>query len=170
MYELIALFANQSTIFSLILSFIGCVILFQIRKRCIGKDIPDVWLHWYTPSDVKRFLDDLETKKKRWLYALSEVTVDVIFPVTYGLLAMLTLYYLIGHSQPHPIWLLYLPLVTVAADLLENVTVAWLALTHQTCASPRKLAWVTATSTFIKWRSCFLLLLALVYLLIRVCF
>lgn len=172
MYELVASFANQPTVIALILSFVGCVVIFQFRKCWLGKGItiPDLRLHWYTPSDIKSFLDALETDRRRNLYALSEVTVDIVFPATYGLLAMISLYCLIGDALPSFWWLLYLPLVTVGADLFENVTVAWLAVTHQKCLPPRKLAWVTATSTFIKWRSAGLLLVTLACLLVRTLF
>ena len=168
MFELVAPLANQPTVVALILSATVCVILFQLRKCWLGKGItiPDMRLHWYTPSDVKCFLDRLGTDKKRHLYAFSEVTVDVVFPITYGLLAMISLHCLIGDTLPNLAWLMYLPLVTAGADLLENVTVAWLAVTHQKDALPRKLAWVTATGTFIKWRSAGLLLLTLAGLVV----
>lgn len=169
MQELIAPLVNTSVVASLIVSFIVCQVLFQLRRRRIGDDIPDLWRQWYTPEKVHKFLDDLKAENNLNLYALSQVTLDVVFPITYGLLAAVTLYSLLGQSLPTFEFLLFLPLITVAADLLENATVAWLALTFEPCAPPRNLAWLTALSTFVKWRSLYLLLLVLAWLLIRAC-
>jgi hypothetical protein len=170
MQERIAPFVNTSVVARLIVSFIVCQVLFRLRRRRIGDDIPDLWRHWYTPQKVHQFLDDLKTDSNRNLYALSQVTLDVVFPITYGLLAAVTLYSLLGQSLPALEFLLYLPLITVAADLLENITVAWLAWTFQSCAPPRKLAWLTALGTLVKWWSFYLLLLVLLWLLARICF
>ena len=169
MQETIAPLVNTWAVASLIVSFAVCQVLFQLRRCRIGDDIPDLWRQWYTPERVHKFLDDLKTDSNRNLYALSQVTLDVVFPITYGLLAAVTLYRLLGQSLPTFEFLLFLPLITVAADLLENATVAWLALTFEPCAPPRNLAWLTALSTFVKWRSLYLLLLVLAWLLIRAC-
>ena len=169
MQETIAPLVNTSAVASLIVSFIVCQVLFQLRRCRIGDDIPDLWRKWYTPEKVHKFLNDLKAENNLNLYALSQVTLDVVFPITYGLLAAVTLYSLLGQSLPTFEFLLFLPLITVAADLLENATVAWLAWTFEPCAPPRNLAWLTALGTFVKWRSLYLLLLILVWLLLRSC-
>ena len=65
------------------------------------------------------------------------------FPLAYGLLFAILLVRL---SRRLPLFLL--PLATAAADVLENATVAVLALTYVGAPSP--LAWLAATFTLIK--------------------
>jgi hypothetical protein len=61
------------------------------------------------------------------LYAWSEITLDLVFPFLYGpLTAML----IVRLYSPRYAWLLLAPLVSVAADLTENFSIAYLAVMY----------------------------------------
>ena len=101
---------------------------------------------WYTPDEAAALLDDLDRldTNARIVYAASGLTVDTAFPIAYGLLLAILLFRLWPGGVP----LYLLPLAMAAADMLENVTVAALALSHVGAPSP--LAWLAAVFTLIK--------------------
>ena len=116
---------------------------------------------------MQKFLGGLEGKIRR-LYAISELTVDVVFPVCYSGLAIILMAVLMKISAGLAWqWLLYLPLLTAVADLSENVSVAFLALTFDQNDPPRKFAYVTAISSFVKGKSSYFVLAALAFLVVR---
>ena len=78
----------------------------------------------------------------RTLYAATGLTIDMAFPLAYGLLFAILLVRLFRA----PFFLL--PLATAAADVLENATVAALALGYAGAPSP--LAWPAAAFTLVK--------------------
>jgi len=66
-----------------------------------------------------------------------------VFPLVYG--ALFSALLLRVYPRPIAAWLVWIPLVTVAADLLENVTLAGLAWRFDGRASP--IAQVAAVAT-----------------------
>jgi len=99
---------------------------------------------WYTPTEAAALfeaLDRLDTNA-RAVYAATGLTIDMLFPVAYGLLFAIVLFRLFRA----PLW--SLPLALAAADALENATVAALALGYAGAPSP--LAWVAAGFTLVK--------------------
>lgn len=86
-------------------------------------------------------LDRLDANA-RAVYAATGLTIDMVFPVAYGLLFAILLFRLFVA----PLWLL--PLVLAAADALENATVTALALGYTGAPSP--LAWAAAAFTLAK--------------------
>ena len=68
----------------------------------------------------------------------------MVFPVAYGLLLAIRLFRLFRGRTP----LYLLPLAAAAADMLENMTVASLALSH--AGTPTPLAWLAASFTLVK--------------------
>jgi hypothetical protein len=115
----------------------------------------------YTPQDLLHALPSY-TPEARCLYALSEVTLDFVFPLLYsaflvGIMALLYRYAFPAASSLHK--LIYLPLGVLVADLLENTSLAWLLITYPPAITP--LAWVASIFSLLKW-----LLGALVLLLI----
>ena len=99
---------------------------------------------WYTPAEAAALFDALDRldAHAREVYAVTAVTVDMIFPVAYALLFAIVLV----HLFRAPLWTL--PLALAAADVLENATVAALALSHAGAPSP--IAWAAATLTLVK--------------------
>ncbi len=101
---------------------------------------------WYTPEEAAALFDALDRLDAgaRVVYATTALTVDMVFPVSYGLLFATLLFQLFRGGAP----LYLLPLALALADALENVTVAALALSHDGAPSP--LAWLAAVFTLIK--------------------
>ena len=99
---------------------------------------------WYTPADAAALFEALDRldANARAVYATTGLTIDMVFPVAYGLLFAILLVRLFRA----PFFLL--PLTTAAADVLENATVAALALGY--AGEPSPLAWLAATFTLIK--------------------
>ncbi len=101
---------------------------------------------WYTPGEAAALFDGLDRldASARLVYAATGLTIDMAFPVAYGLLLAILLFRLFRGGAP----LFLLPLAMAAADMLENMTVAGLALSH--AGSPSPLAWLAATFTLVK--------------------
>ena len=78
----------------------------------------------YSPKDVRQFFQAIGADGRR-LYAITELTLDVLFPLIYGSLfaALILRLYEGGVARS----LVLVPLVLIAADLAENVTVAIMA-------------------------------------------
>lgn len=131
-YDCLAKTANWWTIALALTLTVICIVGFNGRTLALrrqGKLGPKEKLldgrYWYTPADAGALLCKLGRDGRRF-YAVSEVTLDLIFPFAYGLSFALLLVRLWPRDQA---WLLLLPFVTVIADLLENFTLAFLAWT-----------------------------------------
>jgi len=123
---------------------VGCVAGLAWRQdRLGGLQLLDV-RGWYTPAEAAALFDALDRldAQARTVYAVTGLTVDMLFPVTYGLLFAILLIRLFRA----PLWTL--PLALAAADALENATVAALALGY--AGGPSPLAWAAATFTLVK--------------------
>ena len=101
---------------------------------------------WYTPAEAAALFDALDRLDGggRLVYAATGLTIDMVFPVAYGLLLAILLYRLFRGGLP----LYLLPLAVAAADMLENMTVAGLALSH--AGEPTPLTWLAAAFTLVK--------------------
>ena len=99
---------------------------------------------WYTPGEAAALFEALDRldAHARTVYAATGLTIDMVFPLAYGLLFAILLFRLFRA----PFFLL--PLATAAADMLENITVAVLALSH--VGAPAPLAWLAAAFTLVK--------------------
>jgi hypothetical protein len=110
---------------------------------------------FYNPTEVQQFFADLENIKTNIniasnglkLYALTQVTLDLIFPIAYGVLFTALIFILYQENPPQ--WLLWLPTLAIVADIGENFTLAFLAWTYADSSSP--LAWIAYIFTFTKW-------------------
>lgn len=116
----------------LVVLFILCTLGFQWRNRVIREiaghdvklfDIRDS----YTPDEAREMLKTIGERGRR-IYAITQLTLDLVFPFIYGGLFVITLYKLYGN----PGYLLLVPLITVVADLLENLLTSYLALSYRT--------------------------------------
>ena len=101
---------------------------------------------WYTPEEAAALFDALDRldASARVVYATTALTIDMVFPASYGLLFAILLFRLFRGAAP----LYLLPLALASADVLENVTVAVLALSHD--GAPSQLAWLAAVFTLVK--------------------
>ena len=101
---------------------------------------------WYTPAEAAALFDALNQLdgSARDVYAITALTIDMVFPASYGLLLAVLLLWLFRGGAP----LYLLPLTLASADVLENITVAALAFSYNGTATP--LAWLAAILTLIK--------------------
>ena len=101
---------------------------------------------WYTPGEAAALFDALDRldADARFIYAAAGLTIDMAFPVAYGLLLAILLVRLWRGGAPFYL----LPLAMAAADMLENLTVAALALSY--AGAPTPLAWPAAIFTLVK--------------------
>ena len=95
----------------------------------------------YTPEEEAAALFDALDANARLIYAATGLTIDVAFPLAYGLLFAVVLVRLFRAP------LFVLPLALAGADVLENLTVAALALGHAGAPSP--VAWLAAGFTLV---------------------
>ncbi|MDE0331152.1 MAG: hypothetical protein OXL41_04725 [Nitrospinae bacterium] len=99
---------------------------------------------WYTPAEAAALFETLDRLDAgaRTVYAATGLTIDMFFPLAYGLLFAILLFRLFRA----PLWML--PLALAAADALENAAVAALALSYAGAPSP--FAWLAAAFTPVK--------------------
>jgi hypothetical protein len=105
----------------------------------------------YTPAQAFELIGAL-TGPGRTLYALSEVTLDLLYPLVYtGLLAAL-LSWLAPPAFGSAAWVTWLqkvPRAVLLADYLENIGIVLLVLVYPT--QPAPLAWAISGVTIVKF-------------------
>ena len=139
-------YATWRTAVAASVGVVGCVAgLVWRNARLAGLELLDS-RGWYTPAEAAALFDALDRldTNARAVYATTALTIDMVFPVCYGVLFAVVLCRLYGSGPP-----LYLLAPAVAsADALENITIAALALSHDGAPSP--LAWAAAVFTLVK--------------------
>lgn len=139
--------ATWAVVSLLILVFFFCFQAFNWRTAKLGYEnqILDSRF-WYTPAEAQSFLMSLGSEGRN-LYALTQITLDVIFPITYGALFAALIVHL--YSALLAQRLLILPLGAAMADLGENFTTAYLAWSFT--GSQSSLVWLALVFTLIKF-------------------
>ncbi|MDX2045069.1 MAG: hypothetical protein SF097_27915 [Acidobacteriota bacterium] len=107
---------------------LACIAGFNWRRNQLKMESPDA-KQSYSPDDLYVFLSGIG-ESGRWLYAWTQVTLDVIYPVVYCLLFAVLLVVLYRGEKLR--CLVLLPMLTGIFDLLENFTTAYLAATFKT--------------------------------------
>lgn len=138
--------ATRRVVVPTVLVTLLCVAGFEWRDARLGcLELLDT-RQWYTPeqaADLFGALDRLNPRA-RAVYAWTEVSIDLIFPVAYGLLFALTLLRVFGDGRPYYL----LPLAAAATDVFENISIALLASTYD--GAPTAWARVAAVFTLLK--------------------
>ena len=138
--------ATRRVVIPTVLVVLLCVAGFEWRDaRLGGLELLDT-RQWYTPEQADSLfaaLDRLDPRA-RAVYAWTEVSIDLIFPVAYGLLFALLLLCLFKHGRPFYL----LPIAAAATDVFENISVALLASTYD--GAPTPWARVAAVFTLLK--------------------
>lgn len=123
-----------------------CVAGFQWRDARLDRlELLDT-RRWYTPdqaADLFGALDRLDSRA-RAVYVWTEVSIDMVFPVAYGLLFALLLLRLFEGGRRFYL----LPIAGAAADVFENLSIAVLASTYD--GAPTSWARVAAVFTLLK--------------------
>lgn len=132
--------ATWPVIALLFIAYVLCTQGFDARRAALGYGLRVLDVRFaYTPADVQHLFEALGAGG-RSLYALTEVTLDLVFPFVYGgLLAILVLNLF---SRERARYLVLVPVLGVVFDLLENITVALLAWTYAGGTSPA--AWAAS--------------------------
>ena len=105
----------------------------------------------YSPQELLRALPNYGLEARR-LYAISELTLDFLFPLLYNPFLIGTMALLYRRAFPVTSSLhkmVYLPLGVWLADLLENASLAWLLLVYPPAFLP--LAWAASIFSLVKW-------------------
>lgn len=115
------------------------------RRPLGGLELLDV-RQWYTPEQAAALFEALDRldANARAVYAWTEVSIDLVFPVAYGLLSALLLLCLFKDGRRYYL----LPIAGATADVLENLSIALLASTHD--GAPTSWASVAAVFTLLK--------------------
>ena len=138
--------ATRRVVFPTVLAALLCVTAFEWRDaRLGGLELLDT-RQWYTPEQADALFGALDRLDPcaRTVYALTEVSVDLIFPVAYGLLLALLLLRLFGDARPFYL----LPIAGAVADVCENISIALLAATY--AGAPSSWTRVAAVFTLLK--------------------
>ena len=134
--------ATRRVVIPTMLVALLCMAGFRWRDaRLDGLDLLDT-RQWYTPEQAAALfgaLDRLDSRA-RAVYAWTEVSIDMIFPVAYGLLFALLLLRLFGDGRPFYL----LPIVGAAVDVFENLSIALLASTYDGAPT----SWTTVAAIF----------------------
>lgn len=131
----------------LFILFILCAQGFEYRRSRLGFENQALdSRRWYSPAEARDFFQAIEERGQRVFYAATELTLDILFPIVYGPLFAILLIRV--YAPPNAKNFVLVPLLGAAADLLENVTVAYLAL--QFDGQPSSLARVATVFTAAK--------------------
>jgi hypothetical protein len=87
-------------------------------------------------------------------YAITEVTLDLIFPISYGL--FLAIFIVQVFPEDLAKYLVFVPLLASLCDLIENISLAWMAWNFKTS---EKIPGLLAELTFVFTKMKFVLLI-----------
>ena len=142
----------------LVVVLLLCISVFKWRTNKLMLGAENALLDsrfWYIPTDVQSFFAYINRNIGREglnLYALTQITLDIIFAIAYGTLFAALIVRLYGAEID---WrLVIIPILAATADLSENVTTAYLAWSYSNASSP--LAWLACGFTLMKWIMFFL--------------
>ncbi|MCA1615518.1 MAG: hypothetical protein LC800_15745 [Acidobacteria bacterium] len=139
-------FATWQVVALLFILFILCAQGFEWRRKTFGYENTALDARrWYSPDEARDFLGAIGGRGRR-IYIATELTLDILFPLVYGALfaALIIHVYARGNARS----LVLAPLLTALADVLENISAAYLAWRFDGQASP--VARVAATFTAVK--------------------
>ena len=138
--------ATRRVVIPTLLVALLCLAGFEWRDaRLGGLELLDT-RQWYTPEQAANLFGALEQldSRARAVYAWTEVSIDMVFPVAYGLLFTLLLLRLFEGGRPFYL----LPIAGAATDIFENISIAVLASTYD--GAPTSWARVAAAFTLLK--------------------
>lgn len=142
-FDQIATWPSVALLFGI---FVLCSGGFNWRSKRLGCENPALDARfWYSPEQARMFFKAIGPAGRR-IYAMTQVTLDIVFPLTYGTLFALLIVHVYDQSVAQT--LVWVPVLAAIIDLLENATTAFLAWQFDDRASP--LAWVAAVFTAVK--------------------
>ena len=110
----------------LFILFLACAEGFELRRKALGFENTALdRRRWYTPVEARDFLKNIGERGRK-IYAATELTLDLLFPIVYGALFSILLIHVYPRESGKN--LLLVPVLAVLADIGENFTAAYLAL------------------------------------------
>jgi hypothetical protein len=140
-------FATWPAVALLFILFIMCAEGFELRRKSLGYENRALdGRFWYSPDDASDFLRAIGEHGRR-IYAVTELTLDILFPLVYGTLFAALIIHVYARESGK--FLVLVPLLAVVFDVLENITTAYLAWQFDDRTSPvaRGAAVLTATKS-----------------------
>lgn len=131
----------------LLVGFLACQSGFDWRHRALGHAETPESLKWYTPGEICKLFEEWGDDRLA-LYAWTEVTLDLAFPLIYGTLFAVLIARLFQVGQWR--WAVMVPLCGAAVDLMENATTAALAWSYIYNKQESPVAWAAACFTVVK--------------------
>ncbi|HWT02429.1 MAG TPA: hypothetical protein VN256_19410 [Pyrinomonadaceae bacterium] len=124
---------------------------FELRMKELGyaNTSPDTRWRGYSSEDVRKFFHDIG-KDGRRLYAGTQRTLDVAFPLVYGSLFASLIILLYGPRGAR--YLVLAPVSAAVMDLAENAVLSHLALRFEEGSPPPVKA--ASIFTMLKWALC----------------
>ena len=129
------------------LAAVLCQVGFRWRlDRLGGINLLDT-RQWYTPEQAAALFEALDRldPNARTVYALTELSLDLVFPIAYGLLFSILLF---RFFEDRGLRLYLLPSGAATVDVLENISIALLSANYD--GAPSSFAWMAATLTLLK--------------------
>jgi hypothetical protein len=108
------------------------VLVFLDQRAQAASEVPDARFG-YTPGEIRSLFEDWGVGRRE-LYARTEVTLDLAFPLVYGTLFAVFSARLFRKGLWR--WALLVPLSGALADLIENFMIAYLAWSYDGHESP----------------------------------
>ncbi len=159
---------NTRAICMLAIALVVCLVQFITLRGSVLKPAPDGQILCLSPEQLQAFICDPtkpepkavfitrperqefaekhpSTRHAQLYYAATEATTDVAFPIVYGTFMGMLFWWLFGHAGRSA---LLIPFAIVIADLTENATFIWLALTFD-CEGPIPVSAVWPSA--VKW-------------------
>lgn len=105
----------------------------------------------FAPGDVDGILAKFKQIDRLERYVCQESTVDLVFPLVYGLAFCVAIVGL-GRRFPDARCLLVVPILAVIGDYIENFNAMAMALTYRASSHvPTALTWIAAIASRVKW-------------------
>ncbi len=134
LYNRVERLASWHVVALLFVLFVLCVQGFEWRRARLGFENPGLDSRgWYSPEEARDFLRDIGPDGRQ-LYYTTELTLDLLFPVVYGALFASLIVRVYGRGSAK--FLVLFPLLAALVDVLENVTLSYLAWQFDGRASP----------------------------------
>lgn len=125
LYLYLVRYATVPVVALLFVLFVLCQYAFEARRKALPVQSHTLdATFWYSPATAREQFEAMGPDGRR-LYAITEVTLDLIFPIIYGGLYTLLILQLYHREQAK--YLMLIPILTSLTDLMENFSIAYLA-------------------------------------------
>lgn len=163
-YNKLARMAKAKVLIGLFIAALAFFGFFTIREKILkdlSRECPPTLdsNFFYTSTGAYELFGKLQ-ERGRNLYAWTEITVDIVFPIIYSLFLSLLIIYISQRSLifKFPQFLAILPFIAMLFDYAENILIAFMLFNY----SDKYMGLATTASLFTKLKFSFLLMSLLV--------